>query len=365
MNNHKLKPFEFYCLSYFILRAGYLGVTSYNILHIAKQDSIISILVGMILGLIPFSLFLYLYNHYPNDSIFDLTKKVFGKIGGKIINFLLMIGVAFCIIMLSYNLISFIHSQYLNRTPTLAISILFGVAILYTLSKKITIIGRANVILFYFSLGLFLLAAIGLLSQSDFNRLKPILESGWFSVLKGSFSFIAFNSTPIILLSCIPKNTIEEDKHFNRNMILTYLFASLTLLITMYCVLSVFGPNLALLYQYPEFHLLKLISLVGLINRVEGIIALQWLYDLFVCIVIGLYFICEYLKKDFSIQKKYSHTIFITLYVILVFIVENIFRNNTIKNWFTIYFSPWIATFFFFIIPLVIYIKCHYQKKKQ
>ena len=62
MNRKKLRMIEICCLYYFIIRASFLGVTSSNIIHLARQDSWISIIVGTILGLIPLSIFLYVKN---------------------------------------------------------------------------------------------------------------------------------------------------------------------------------------------------------------------------------------------------------------------------------------------------------------
>lgn len=355
MNRKKLRSLEICCLYYFIIRASFLGVTSSNLLHLAKQDAWISILIGILLGLIPLLLFLYISNRYPNDTIFSLNKKLFGKGIGKIINFILTFGVSISVIVTFYNLIGFISSQYLNKTPTLAIAIMFFLAITYILTKGITIIARTHVVLLYFGILLFLFASLGLWKEADFNNLKPILEFGWSPILKGSMSFIAFNVLPLFILSSIPKNNVFDTKHYNRNIIITYFLSSITLLITILSILSVFGPHLALLYQYPEYHALKLISISGFITRVEGIVALHWLFDLFAFIVIGLYFILQFLKDDWKLPDKASNPVIYIFSILLILAVEHIFKNNTIANFITLHFSPFICFGFFFLIPLIIF----------
>lgn len=355
MNRKKLRSLEICCLYYFIIRASFLGVTSNNILRLARQDAWISILVGTILGLIPFGLFLYISNRYPNDTIFSLNKKLFGNCIGKIINAILTFGVAISVVVTFYNLIGFISSQYLNRTPTLAIAIMFLLAITYILTKGITIIARTHVVLLYFGILLFLFAGFGLLREADFDNLKPILEFGWLPVLKGGMSYITFNILPLFVLSSIPKNDVFQTKHYNRNIIITYFISSATLLATIFLIVSVFGPHLALLYQYPEYHSLKLISLSGFITRVEGIIALHWLFDLFAFIVIGLYFVLQFFKDDWKLTDKVSNPAIYIFSIVLIFAVEHIFKNNTIANFITLHFAPLICFGFFFCIPLIIF----------
>lgn len=365
MNRKKLRSLEICCLYYFIIRANFLGITSSNLLHLAKQDAWISILVGVLLGLIPLGLFLYISNRYPNDTIFSLNKKLFGHCIGKIINFVLTFGVAISVITTFYNLIGFISSQYLNKTPTLAIAIMFFLAITYILTKGITIISRTHVVLLYFGILLFLFATLGLLKEADFDNLKPILEFGWSPIFKGSMSFIAFNILPLFVLSSIPKNNVFETKHYNRNIIITYFLSSITLLATILSIISVFGPHLALLYQYPEYHALKLISINGFITRVEGIIALHWLFDLFAFIVMGLYFILQFLKDDWKLSDKASNPVIYLFSILLIFAVEHIFKNNTIANFITLHLAPFICFGFFFFIPLIIFFMIIKNYKKS
>ncbi len=364
MNRKKLRMIEICCLYYFIIRASFLGVTSSNIIHLARQDSWISIIVGTILGLIPLSIFLYVKNHYPDDTIFSITKKLFGTVIGKIINTILVIGISFIIIITFYNMIGFISSQYLHRTPTIAIGIMFILVIVYILTKGINVIARTQVVLLYFGILLFLFAYFGLTKEIKLDNIKPILEFGWSPILKGSISYIAFNTLPLFVLTAIPKNYVFDNKHYNRNVIITYFLSSITLMLTTFFIISIFGPHLALLYQYPEYHLLKLINISGFISRVEGIIALHWLFDLFSFIVMGLYFIIKYIKDDFKMTDKITNYAIITLSIILLFAVEHIFKNNTIANFIILHYSPSICFGFLFFIPLIIFVRVLFKNKK-
>lgn len=365
MNKKKLRPLELCCLYYFIMRASFLGMTSSNLLHLAAQDSWLSILLGTILGLIPLFLFLYIINKYPNDTIFSLTKKLFGSKIGRIINIILTIGVIMSVIVTFYTLIGFISSQYLNKTPSLAIAIMFFLAITYILTKGITVVARTHVILLYFGIILFFLACIGLLNEIKIENIKPILESGWMPVLKGGMSYVTFNVLPLFVLTTIPKNYVFDTKHYNRNILITYILSSTTLLITIFYIISVFGPYLALLYQYPEYHLLKLATLGGFVSRLEGIISLHWLFDLFAFIVMGLYFFLQFLKDDWKLPDKYSNTVIYIIPIFIIFIVEHIFKNNTIANLITLKISPWISFLFFFVLPMIIVIYSMFKKKNE
>lgn len=325
---NKITKTQIGSLTYFIVRAYFIGITFNNLINISKQDSYISIILGFILGFIPLLFIYYIFNYEPSLSLPEKNKKLFGNILGTIINIFLILFTFLIVLFIFGNLVTFIFSQYLNKTPTLVISIVFIVAIIYVLSHGISNICKTAVILLFFSVILYIISISGLIGKISINNLKPFIEFGYMPIIKASYSYIAYNVLPLYLLLIIPKDNIK-DKHFFKSIIIFYIIASFILISILLATMGIFGLKLSYLYEYPEFQVLKYVSFIGLSARIEGILIIQWIFDLLIFIIIGLYFIIENINSIFKINKVLLSIILATILVILnELITSNIIINN-------------------------------------
>ena len=88
MNNNlkkQLKLYQIIIILYFICHGSLCGIGSKTIFSLAYEDAWIIPIVIAIIGLIPFSITLYIVEKYPNKNIFEIIEYQFGKIIGKII----------------------------------------------------------------------------------------------------------------------------------------------------------------------------------------------------------------------------------------------------------------------------------------
>lgn len=355
MSAKKLHLFEYNSISYFLIRCAFVGICLNNLLVISKQDSWISVIVSFILGFIPLAIFYLIINHNGKENIVDFVKSNCGNVLGGIINILTSLFIFVFTSLLLWNLINFISSQYLYKTPNLVISITFAIAIYYIVSKSINVIGRTSIILFYISIFLFVFSGLGLVFSLDISNVLPTLEYGVMPIMNGSLNYIAYNVLPLFLITIIPRNELNDsNKKFIRNGIITYSVATLSLFIVVFFILSIYGIEFAQILQYPSYHILKRISILGFIQRVESILSIQWILDLFVVIVMGLYFVKTSICQTFSLKEhKYISFILTTLLVILT---NYLFKNNTIGNKIILTVFPILNYLFFLIIPTIILI---------
>jgi len=364
MNAKKLHLFEYNCISYFLIRSAFIGICLNNLLIISKQDSWISVILAFFLGFIPLGIFYLIINHKPKENIIDFIKNSCGNILGSIINILITIFIFIFTSLLLWNLINFIGSQYLYKTPNLVISITFAIAIYYICSKSINVIGRTAIILFYISAILFIFSGLGLVFQLDVSNIKPTFEYGFIPILNGSFQYISYNVLPLFLITIIPREKLKDNnKKIIINGIITYSIATLSLFIVTFFLLSIYGIEFAQILQYPSYHILKRLSILGFIQRVESILSIQWILDLFVVIVMGIYFIKTSLRQTFNL-KDYKLISF-TLVVLLVIVTNYLFKNNTIGNKFILNIFPFLNYIFLLIIPTIILIFNKIKQKSQ
>ena len=146
-------------------------------------------------------------------------------------------------------------------------------------------------------------------------------------------------------------------------MIITYVIANSIMLIVFFLILTVLGPNLANLYQFPEYDLLKKVSLVGFIERTETTVSLRWIFYIFIMVVMGITFISKYIKHTFKIKNKKTKRIINYILTIPIVILSNyLFKNNVEANLFIYNKLSYIIIITLLILPLLVSMK---MKKGQ
>lgn len=361
MKNNKITCLEYGILIYFIIRSMSLGISIDSYIHIGGVDGYLSPLIGMIIGLIPLYIFIKLLNFQPDLNIFEKIDYLFGKKIGKILTIIILITITLLVNVIFWNLLNFISSQYLYRTSSLYVALIFGICFIYTCTKKINILTRTANILFYISIIIFFTCAIDLANNSKLSNLQPFLEYGIKNPLLSGLAHVTYSILPLYILLLIPKNQIKNNSNLNKYIFIFYLSANIGKFVVIFYVLSVFGIDLATIYEFPDFVLLRRIATTGFFQRFESILATQWIFDLF--IMISLCFI--FIKKAFKhVVKIKNENIFISIFIIIIcFISSNhIFKNNTIGDDFMLYKFPFIMFIMLFILPLLVFIKIFSKK---
>ena len=358
----KIKNLEINLLIWFIMGSGVLGIFFNTSIASANVDAWMSPLIGMIIGIIPVILILKLINHDENLNINLLLEKKWGNFG-KIISLTIALFVSTFVMLNFYNLTNFISSEYLYSTPRLFISILFIIPIVYVLSFNIIIISRTTMIFGIISIILFSFAVAGVSTQIVPNNIYPILKNGILPPIIAGLYYVCYIVLPLFLLTIIPKKLIRNSKNFNNRFIITYVISCITLCLITYLVISSYGIELSLLYQYPEYNILKRISILSLFDRIESIISLVLVLFIYTTCVIGSYYVKQTCFDIFKLEnsKKNNVAILILIIVILLF-GTTIFPNNTIGNVIIINIYHILLTIFFFVIPLIL---TFFTKKKN
>ena len=146
MIKKKITNFEIGTLNYFVTRA---------FLVVMKRDCWIIPLISIPLDIIFVFIINKIIDYEPDLSLPEKVIKLFGKTMGKIILAFISIFIIIMGILNYLTLNNFIQSQFLTRTPLIAIAILFMITIFYILCKGIDVIARTSNILFYINIFLF------------------------------------------------------------------------------------------------------------------------------------------------------------------------------------------------------------------
>ena len=347
MNKEKLTPIQFSCLVCFPMLALFSGIGTHNIIRIAEIDSYLSVLMSYGIGLLPLLLFLGIFNYKQELNIVDKNKYLFGKYLGTIINYLINICIFAIGIMLLYNVSNFAISQFLSETPRLVFMILLGIILIYNVSLGIENISKVAIIFLGIICLLTIISTAGVMPTFELSNIKPILEFGIKNPLKGSLALTLTNVVPIFMLLIVPKNQVQQNKKTHKYIFGFYTLAFLFMFLALILTIGSLGIYLCDLYQYPEYTVLKKISIFNFLDRIENFIYIKWILNAIICLALIIYYIQFSIKKT---SKKLLPTIIVGL---LIFISLYFFKNSTAFYQACLSIFPYICLFLF-IIYLVI-----------
>lgn len=354
MIRKKITNFEYASLNYFVTRAFLVGTTFNALINVMKRDSWMIPLLCIPLDIIFVLIINKIIDYEPDLNLPQKVIKLFGKKIGAIILILICIFIFFMSTLNYLTLNNFIQSQFLTRTPLIAIAILFIITIFYILTKGINVIAITSNILFFINFLLFIVSFSGLISSFDFSNLQPMFMSSTNDFLSGINSYYAFHITPMFLLTMIPKNKINNPK-IKSTLIISTVVSSITMFAVVFATLSTLGYELTALYEYPEFHVLKQATLVGASSRIESILVIQLIFDIFIYCTLILYMIGNSIKEVTKINKK--NIIYFVCCVLLV--ISTVFgaKYNVYVDNLMVKTIPIISTVFTISITLIIYLK--------
>ena len=302
-------------LSYFLSRSLFLGGGISTLFLYSSKDAYLAIILGTILGIGV----IYLISKIgakisTNDSYNIVTRVIY------------LLYILFLIFILLIILATFLYSYFLPFTPSIVSALPFILIAVFLNSKSIKKITYVAQILFVLSLVLIFTKTILLVNEFDFSNILPIFSIKPSSLFKTSIIFTVLSTAPFL-------TTIDENIPFKNNL-KYYLISMLTIFIVVLSITIVLG-EMVNIYSYPEYSVLRKISLFNFIENIENFISAGWFFDIFICLSIA------FLKLRETINVKKNIIPFIIIFIILV-IVDKFIANNFYNSIAIYKMFPWI-----------------------
>lgn len=347
MNDNKLNSWQFSCLVVFPILSLFTGMGTYNIIKIAQVDSYLSVLFSYGLGLLVLLLFIGIFNYKKELTITEKINYLFGNFLGFIVNLLIAVLVLCIGIVVLYNISNFAISQFLAETPMVVFMILLGIVLVYNVILGIENMARVAIVFLGIICFLTLISTFGTLPHFDISNIKPFLEHGLKAPFFGGIVLTLTNVVPIFMLLMIPKNKVTHHKSISTNLLMLYSLAFIFIFIAIFLTTGSLGIYLSQVYQYPEYTVLKKISLFNFIDRIENFIYIKWILNSVISLSLVIYYI------QGSIKKEKSKLIPILTMGLIIFMSLKIFKNSTI--FYTISFSifPYLCLLLLFLFIII------------
>lgn len=265
MNNRKL-----FALSYFLGRTFFLGFGFSYLMHFVGTDAWISSILGIGIGSLFLWLFLKLKERNPKED---------NKLTQIIPTILFLVFNIFIYSQVLFIFQTFASAFFLIKSPIYFIALPIPFIIYRICKNGITSIAKVAEILVPISILLFFLGVLGLIPSFQLDSFTPVFNTSISNIIIGSLYFATFSTTPYFLL--------YDYKTNQKSFFLSYLFSCLTVLVVCIMIIAALGPNLIEIYRFPEYMVLKKIKLFHFIEKVENIISITWLFDLFTVLAIA------------------------------------------------------------------------------
>ena len=362
IDTKKISSLQLGILTFFLAKSSFFPIVSSMIINSSKHNVWISIILGMLIGLIPLLIYIFINKFDHKRNIIELNNKTFGKVLGNIINTILCIGIIISSTILLLGICSFVYSNFLYGTPLFVIALLLLLVVSYASIKGIETICRTSQILFIISIMLFLTGFISLIYYIDINNFKPLFDINIGNLLNSTYNVLLFSISPVLVLSIIPYDIVIKQENYNKSLIIGYISALIVVLLTICSTIGTLG-SITSLFQYPEFIALKSIDYFHFFERVESVISIQWIFDAFVYLLLANYFLKKYISSMFNIKKEKTNNIVVLLFSILILILSNILFTNSLntRNIIINNYSI-ILLFSFIVIPIIVFIKLKFKK---
>lgn len=328
--------------SYYLSRVTFLGIGFSLIFDRAYQESWISAILGTIIGIVITFIFAYILNVKKERTIKEFLSASKIKVPLKILIFLFA---SYFLLQSFFAFIYFINSFFLMNTPPWYIILPAYILLIYSTKKGITNTGKVAESLFTFSIIIPLFITIVLYKYANISYLFPIFTVKAKNILATSISFAVFSTAPYIFL--LP---LKSD---GKNLVKMHIFNSLALLLVIIVTMSVLGRNIADLYRFPEYMVLKRIKIYTFIEKIENLVSVIWIIDLYISMALSANAIKE-------ITNKKINMIITCLVLTATYISSSFIIGKNYKMVLMLYYNTpkiYISALVLILIPMFIYSK--------
>lgn len=337
----KEKPF----VIYFLTQSLFLGFGISILFSISSKDCYIGAFLGLLIGFV----IIYLYSKFlelkKKRNLKEILKQ--NKILGIFVYLLLIIA---SYILLIYSLVIykvFVASFMLIKTPEILLLIPIVIFGTYGAFKGLTVINRVAESLIPIALGLAAFAFLGIVGLFDTTNFLPILTTTPSNFFKTAITFAGISTFPNLLTI----HYQEKPKY----MLTTYSLTCLLIIATIIYINGILGEEIVHIYRFPEYMVLKQLKLFQFIEKVENILSIAWIFNIFILLMTSIHSIKELLPN------KKPKIITVIILILTLYMIDKVFAFNYVNELRIYKLLPYISV----IIPLIIIIPLLYLAKKK
>lgn len=285
------------------------------ILNKGNTSSLLILIIGYIISIIPFFIIIKISNKLTNQNIFQYNIEKF-KIIGHIINTIYTILLLYLAFMLAWITLNFTINQLLIRNSYYIVAFIYSCILAFAVCKGKEIICRTSLVLYFILTFSFIIGFSLLIPEIDPENILPIISVSKSKIITLALTIPSYFILPLTAILCIKRNDITDKHKLTKSLIIAYITGAILIFIFYFFIISIYGIDLASIFIYPEYVLFKKINLFNFIQRVENIMSTSFFISSFSGICFIVYFIKTYIKDTLKIKNK--NKINITTFIITI-----------------------------------------------
>ncbi|OMF11341.1 hypothetical protein BK127_25395 [Paenibacillus sp. FSL H7-0331] len=326
----------------------------------SKQDAWLSGGIGFLIGW-PIAWFLFRFSRiFPNLTIIEYNRRLLGKWIGGIISIFYLYYFLTTVSILIREAGDFLTTQIFTNTPMNAIHLILIILLVWGVKSGLETIARTAETFFPLYFLLFLSLFILLIPQAQLIRLQPILGGGILPTIRGSFYTCTFSFCELCsLLMLFPR--VISSNHTERDYLLGVFFGGMAICSTILLTVLVIGPNLASIHLYATYITAQKINIGNFVQRVEAILALNWIISTYFKSVLDLYAFLVGTAQFFKLRDYRSLSVptGMIIFGLAFTVTPNVVYFNKVVD----YYIFWDVTCALGI-PMLLYIVYLFRKNK-
>ncbi|MCK8489912.1 spore germination protein [Paenibacillus sp. MBLB2552] len=330
-----------------------IGVVLTPTVSIVQQDAWISLLASGAAGVIITILLGKLALLHPDQSLFQVCRKLLGKWLGRIIvlpYFCAFIGITSVVVRAQ---VDFIQSILLNGTPTWAIMIILFSITFYLTLGGITNIGRFSEItgpIFYFLIFLSFILNWG---NIRLERLLPVyVDHGGLEIVQGMVPFAPLLAGQAIVLLVL-SSFMTDPKQVPSHAVAAAGIASFTIVMSVVMCIVVLGPELTMKLNTPIFVTIRAIDIMDFIQNLDVFFIFIAIFG--TVIKLSSYaFVASYEMSKWLNLKNWKPMVWFVVPIIMIISMN--LHGPTYMGVFLKIWSMFVVPICVIIIPLLLWI---------
>ncbi|SDM51031.1 spore germination protein (amino acid permease) [Fictibacillus solisalsi] len=323
----------------------------------AGRDAWLSILITFILTLAWIPLLLFINKKTNGQHLFQWMRERAGRGFTNVILILILCYLTLAESITMRETITFINITFLQETPLLFITVVFGLACLFLAGTSMRTVSVSNIILLFFIVLLGFFVSFTNIQYKDYSLLQPFLEHGLIPVLKATI-YQGSGMVELLLLLFLQHKIVHPLK-FKHLAILSFLLCGLTIGPLIGSIVE-FGPLEGARQRFPAYEEWGLASLGKFVEHVDFLSIYQWLSGTFIRLSVFFYIMKEIIPfkkgQNWFLLIVFAIVTGLTLYPISDFTYSNLmfFTILPLTFWFFLGFSFVLGGFV-----------AYYSKKKR
>jgi len=254
----------------------------------ARQDAWIASAVGLIGGLLMIALYNRIVVRFPTTTFVQYCQDVLGKWPGRVIVFLYFCYFFLLATVVLRNIGDFMTTQVLTNTPIQFIHVFFLLVVIMGIRNGLETPARTAEIFLPWVIFFFIILAVLLPPQFEFNHLRPVFGYGAKPILRATLPVLSTPYMELVIFLLLFPYVKHAGKARQAYWVGTLLGGILLITISLLAIL-VLGADFTSRHMYPSYSLAKKISIGSFLERVEVIMAGIWFITIYFKLAVCFY----------------------------------------------------------------------------